>query len=231
MAAIDTDLDVYEDEMADDGFLAYRALSKAAVMSLLLAFLSLLALVFPTMLVLPIVGVIFGFVALKNLRRYPDELTGRIPAIIGTFGCLAVLVGGASWHTHAYLTEVPDGYTRISYSQLQPEGMIPGTNTPQLPMELDGKRIFIKGYVHPGVSSMGRIRKFILVPDMGTCCFGGQPKRMTDMIEVTLTTSKGIQYSLRKRKVGGILHVRYQVHKVAGGLDGGLYELKADYVK
>ncbi len=231
MSAIDTVPDVHDDEAGDDGFVAYRALSKAAVMSLVLAFLSLLGLVFPTLLVLPIVGVILGFIALKNLRRYPNELTGRVPAVIGTFGCLVLLTGGAAWHTHTYLTEVPDGYTRISYSQLQSKGMYPGTNTPILPEELDGKRVFIKGYVHPGVSSMGRIRKFILVPDMGTCCFGGQPKRMTDMIEVTLTKSKGIQYNLRKRKVGGILHVRYQVHKVAGGLKGGLYELKADYVK
>ena len=109
--------------------------------------------------------------------------------------------------------------------------MLPGTNLPRLPEELDGKRIFIKGYVHPSVASMGRIKKFILVPDMGTCCFGGQPKRLTDMIEVTLIHSKGIRYSTRKRKLGGIFHIHYNLHQVTGGLQGGFYELTADYVK
>ena len=57
----------------------------------------------------------------------------------------------------------------------------PIRSSPSLPIapkaiELTGKPIFIKGYMHPGVASMGKVNHFILVPDMGTCCFGGQPK-------------------------------------------------------
>ena len=104
------------------------------------------------------------------------------------------------------------------------------TGQPLLPTALNGKRIFVKGYVHPGVASTGQIKKFILVPDMGTCCFGGQPK-LTDMIEVTIVDASGVRYSQRKRKLGGILHVTDRVHQVAGGLTGGFFELRADYVK
>ncbi len=235
MSTVDTESELlYEDDLideTDDEFVPYRAISKAAVLSLVFAVLSLLALLFPTLLVLPAIGLIFGFVAHRNLKKYPEELTGRVTALLGTAGCFLLLVGGSAMHTYIYFTEVPEGYTRITYADLQPTETLPGTNIPKLPEQLDGKRIFIKGYVHPGVASMGRIRKFILVPDMGTCCFGGQPKRLTDMIEVTLVNSKGIRYSTRKRKLGGIFHVHYSLHEVAGGLKGGFYELTADYVK
>lgn len=231
---VETDADLGYDEDLDGEFddaAPYRAISKAAVMSFVLAGLSLLALLFPTLLVLPLVGLLFGVVARRSIRRYPDELTGRITAMLGIVGCMLLLVGGLCLHTYIYFTEVPEGYTRISYAQLQPTELAPGTDMPQLPEELDGKRVFIKGYVHPGVSSMGRIRKFILVPDMGTCCFGGQPKRLTDMIEVTLVNNKSIRYSTLKRKLAGTFHVKHQLHEVTGGLTGGFYELTADYVR
>ena len=50
--------------------------------------------------------------------------------------------------------------------------------------ELDGKKVFIKGYMYPS-SQMTGIREFVLCRDNGTCCFGGQP-RLTDMIRVKL---------------------------------------------
>jgi hypothetical protein len=99
-----------------------------------------------------------------------------------------------------------------------------------LPLDLDGKRVFIKGYVHPGVSDLGEIRRFILVPDMGTCCFGGQPA-LTDMVEVRITGERGVRYSQRKRKFAGTFRVAARLKQVAGGLTGGYYELDADYVK
>jgi len=220
----------YESPVSGSGDLRpYRAISRSAVVSFALALSSLLALVFPVLLVLAAVGFFIGLLARRNLRTYPDELTGNSLALVGVFGCLLLFFGGAGWHTYVYLTEVPSGYVRISFADLQP-AEDRAANTAGLPVDLDGQRVFVKGYVHPGVSSMGKIRKFVLVGDMGTCCFGGQPK-LTDMIEVTLDGARSIQYSQRKRKLGGILHVRNRVRKVAGGLDGGYYELHADYVK
>ncbi len=124
----------------------------------------------------------------------------------------------------------PAGYERITFQQLQPESDAEHPSTESLPHELDGKRVFVKGYVHPGVSDMGEIKKFILVPDMGTCCFGGQPK-LTDMIEVTITGPRGLRYAQIKRKLGGVFHVHSRIKQVAGGLQGGFYELEADYVR
>ncbi|MHB0958408.1 MAG: DUF3299 domain-containing protein [Pirellulaceae bacterium] len=216
-------------EADDDAYAVYRSVSKAAVASVLLLFLGLSGLTFPVLLALPAIGFLLGILAWRNLRRFPDELTGRFPATLGLVGCLILVIGGSAWHTYVYMTEVPAGYKRITFADLQPREN-PRAETGELPLELNGQRVFVKGYVHPGVASTGQLKKFILVPDMGTCCFGGQPK-LTDMIEVTIVDVPGVRYTQRKRKLAGTLHVALRVHKVAGGLDGGYYELDADYVK
>ena len=213
----------------DDAYAEYRSISKAAVASIAFLVLGLSGLVFYTMLTLAAAGIVFAVLALRNVRQYPDEVSGHSVAILGLLGCTSLLIGGSAMHTYTYLTEVPDGYARISFEDLQ------GTEDPKTgemmpPKQFDGQQVFVKGYVHPGVSSAGEVKKFILVPDMGTCCFGGQPK-MTDMIEVTIVDAPGIRYSQRKRKLGGVLHVSERIRKVAGDLTGGLYELRADYVK
>ena len=234
----DTDVDYAEhgqevgDELIDgqgDLYAPYRSVSRAAIGSVFLLVLSAAGLVFPVLLSLALVGAVIGWVGGRNIRRYPNELTGRVMAFSGTVGCLLMLAGGSAMHTYIYLTEVPDGYQRISFRDLQFE-TDRRTAQPQLPFELNGKRVFVKGYVHPGVSSLGQIHKFVLVPDMGTCCFGGQPA-LSDMIEVTIVDAPGVRYTQRKRRLGGIFTVHDRLKQVAGGLQGGYYELKADYVR
>lgn len=111
--------------------LHYRSVSRAAVVSLVLAGLSVLALAFPTLLVLPVVGVVMGLVGLSTIRRYPAEYTGGRLAMAGVVVSGALLVGGGGWHTYEYLTEVPEGYTRTGFWELQPE-----PDYPELPSTL-----------------------------------------------------------------------------------------------
>ena len=208
----DTQLQNEEDDAVDNGYHVdeelyepYRSLSKMALFSLLSAVVALLGLLFPALLLAAVLALVLGVAALQNLRRYPDELTGKTVAILGVLCGGLLSAGGSVLHAYIYVTEVPEGYTRISFADLQPQqdGNTP-FGMPDLPVELDNKRVFVKGYVHPGVSNLGEIRKFILVPDMGTCCFGGQPK-LSDMIEVTITAERGIRYARRKKEAGGDL--------------------------
>ncbi len=208
----------------------YRSMSKASAISLALAILSITGLLFPALLGAAATAIGLGLVGLRNVRRYPNELTGRKIAITGIVLGLVLLAGGTALHSYIYMTEVPDGYQRISFEQLQPARGDQHTDPGGLPFDLDGKRVFVKGYVHPGVSDMGEIKKFILVPDMGTCCFGGQPK-LTDMIEVTIKGRHGVKYAPRKRKLAGVFHVNNRIKQVIGGLQGGLYALDAEYVR
>lgn len=209
----------------------YRALSRGAVTSFALTILSLLMVYFwPGTLFLPLLGTLLGFASVRAIRRYPGELSGRGMAWTGALGSLFLLVSAAAYHITVYVTEVPDGYTRISFEQLQPDPARPDMYVPQSALALDGKQVFVKGYIHPSVSGLGPVNQFVLVPDLGTCCFGGQPK-LTDMIEVTVPGKGGaVQYSRRKQKLAGTLKVDTRLKRV-DGLTGVFYQLQADVVR
>ncbi|HND51453.1 MAG TPA: DUF3299 domain-containing protein [Pirellulaceae bacterium] len=208
---------------------SYRAVSKSAVLAFCFGWASLAAFIAPGLVFLPVLGVLFSIVALVSFRRYPDELTGKGVAWVGTILSTSLLVGSIAMHVTIYLTEVPDGFDRISFHQLKPDKKMPEMPIPPLAAELHGRRIFVKGYVHPSVAQAGDVDSFILVPDMGTCCFGGTPK-LTDMIEVRLTKGKKISYSYRKRSLAGTFQLDPTV-TAADGSQGPCYKLVAEYVQ
>jgi len=218
---------LFAESDAEEGFKPYRALSKSAAVSLVLGILSIVSLVFPTALILPLLGLVFGVLALKAIFRYPAELTGLLVAVLGTLMSGVLFAGGTSYHIYDYLTELPPGYERVSFFALKSDSGKPDEPTARA-RELNGKRVFIKGYMYPDGQS-ARIKRFVLVPDLGTCCFGGQPK-LTHMIEVTLDGPSGIDYSMRKRKLAGTLKVDESLKQV-DGLGGVYYQLVADYAK
>ncbi|WP_164100469.1 DUF3299 domain-containing protein [Candidatus Laterigemmans baculatus] len=207
----------------------YRALSRGAIVSLVLAVLAVPGLVpaFEAMLVLSLVGLITALFAFRTIRRYPNEYSGRALAIGGMAlnGCL--LFGGVAMHTYVYLTEVPEGYERVSFYALQtPEGQ-PDAPTAEA-LAIDGKDVFLKGYIHPA-SGDGELRRFVLVPDLGTCCFGGEP-RSSSMIEVTLTGGQTVRSSMMKIKLAGKFVVN-KYRQTSRDFDNAVfYRLQADMV-
>ena len=196
-------MDVQLDEAIDvtESDNDYRALSGAAVMSLALGFLSALALFTLYLAIIPISGVLFGLYAVVQIRKHPSELTGRGVAIAGMILSFSLLVASVSVASYVYATEVPRGYERIFYSQLQPEEGKIGQKIPPLAEDLDGKKVFIKGYVFPGKQRQG-IKTFLLVRDKGDCCFGGNPK-LTDRIQVTLADPERLRFDPYLHKVAG----------------------------
>ncbi len=215
--------------MSQPDYADYRSLSKAAVISVILAVCSLLFLLFRELLIVPVIGVLIGGYGLRQIIRRPEELSGRGVAWTGTIACLLILIIGGSLYGYEYATEVPEGYSRMSFTDLKPKNPMVDP-IPDLARQLDGKKVFVKGYVHPGVQGMGEIRNFILVPDMKTCCFGGQPK-IWDMIEVRLKTPQGVTYNRRVRKLAGVFRLNPNVRKMAGGITSGYYELEVEHVE
>lgn len=213
---------------SDTEFEPYRTLSKAAVASLLLGILSLAGLLFPAVLALAAVAFLLGIYAYRQIRRYPDEYSGSVLSLIGLVISMASLVGGVVTHSVTYATEVPSGYARVSFDELQPDPEHPELPISKYALRLNGKRVFVKGYVYPDGQQSG-IKHFVLVRDLGTCCFGGQPK-LTHMIEVTLQDPLRVEYALRKRALGGILKVDPQLKPVSG-LGGVYFQLEADYLR
>lgn len=219
--------DMVDQDMAE-AYVPYRALCRTAVASIILGLLGLSALTAVPLMVLPGLGLILGFWALRTIRRYPIEFSGRGVAIAGIVGNAMLLMSATSLHTYIYLTEVPEGATRISFRELQPSRHHPELPVSPRALELDGERVFIKGYVYPDGQQQG-IRRFIMVPDLGTCCFGGQPK-LTHMMEVTLRDPHRTHYSTRRRSLAGILRVDSELKPVSG-LGGVYFQLDADYVR
>jgi len=95
-------------------------------------------------------------------------------------------------------------------------------------LEMDGKKVFIKGYIYPGQQRFG-LTQFVLVPDLGTCCFGGETKQ-THKIKVILQDDLTIDYSMTKRRLAGVLRVDPYPPPLAGQ-PGVYYQLIADYAK
>jgi hypothetical protein len=202
----------------------YRSLNRAAVGSVVLLGLALTGLIFPWLVILPIAGVLLGISAVRNIRRYPDEYTGLRLAQLGLLGCLAMTASTIGYHSYVYVTELPPGHTRVSFSELQPENRMQANVIPKRAVKLRGEKIFIKGYIHPGVSGMDKVDQFVLVPDMGTCCFGGQPAP-TDMILVRTTRDARVSYGTRPVKLAGVFDVGPQQN--FGEVKNVLYRLEA----
>jgi hypothetical protein len=217
----------FSDDVEKEGC-PYRTVSKTAVISLLLSFLSITAFLATPLLAVPLLGFFMGLYAYRTIRRYPDELSGMIPALAGSTLCALLFLSALTVRSIIYATEVPEGYERISFEDLQPSRERREWPVSAKALSLDGKRVFVKGYVYPDGQQSG-IKRFVLVRDLGTCCFGGQPK-LTHMIEVTLEDPLRIEYALRKRKLGGILTVDTNLKPVSG-VGGVYFRLGADYLR
>jgi hypothetical protein len=221
-----------EDHPLDDRLLEtdeqfdYRPLSSIAVASLVMGVLSGLALLDWVMLAFPLVGIVLGVYAVRTVGRQGFEVSGLPLAKAGLGMSIAFLIAGFGWLTVSYAVEVPDGYRRVSYSQLQPGPDDRADHVPPSAIALDGQRIFIKGYVYPGKQTDG-IQTFLLCRDQGDCCFGGDPK-ITDRILVKLVGDRRLTFKPTLQKVGGTFHVDRGTAVDAGG--AVLYRLEADYL-
>ena len=109
---------------------AYRALSTAAVASLVLGVMSIVAFLDWWLALIPIVGITLGIVGLRKIRRQPQEYTGRGVAIAGMLLGLLFWFGGFGRLAYIRATEVPPGYERVDYSQLQPQPDDPPNSIP-----------------------------------------------------------------------------------------------------
>jgi hypothetical protein len=206
----------------------YRSVSRAAIASLVLGVLGLASFPVLFLLILPILGVVFAILAFAAFRRFPEELLGKPLAVAGLVLCGTTCLLAPTYHIYVYMTEVPEGYQRIDFGALKS-----GLGQPDIPptaaIELDGKKIFIKGYIHPTSMDTVLAKRFVLVPDLGTCCFGGQPP-LTHMIEVSLSGDQRARKSYRKQRLAGTLSVNPNLKPIEG-LTGVFYQLRADILK
>ncbi len=174
-------------------------------------------------------GLVVGLIGYRQIRRFPEEFDGIKVAVAGIVINTAVLLGGAAMHTYIYLTEVPEGYTRVQFYELQQDATQPIDAPTDRALEINGQPVFLKGYIHPS-SGSGMLKRFILVPDLGTCCFGGQPKS-SDMIEVTLSPGQATKAGLTKKKLAGTFMLNQAPRKVTEFDNTVFYRMNVDIVR
>ena len=225
----------------DDQAIDYRALHTGSLIALVLGIISVAvpftapnSLEYCLMVApIPIVGIIVALRSLGTIRRHPDQYTGKPLAQIGLILSLVFLIGGVSYGGYVYATEVPDGYTRISFNGMKPDELQErnGLAIPPEIAALNGKKIFIKGYIRPGSSPMRTgIDRFLLVRDNNQCCFGDITKvKYFDQMAVEITGQDRVSDNLQLLRMGGILEIHPE--NLMPGSNLPVFSLRADYAK
>ncbi len=212
-----------------DHELRYRSISKAAVSGAVFAVLGLLFLISTVLIILPLAGLALSLIGMSGIRRLPEELTGRRLARFGLILSSLILVTGVARHAWIYATEVREGYERISFRMLKDDARTPLPWGEQAEA-LDGQKVFLKGWVRPG-NRKNNLKDFILVGDLGSCCFGGSPK-ITDVVAISIQGDDRISYSWRTRKIHGTFRLnREAVRTREKDVPRVFYQIDADSVE
>lgn len=205
----------------------YRIRSKAATLSVVFGVMAMAGFLFTIFMLLAPLAMVLGWYGLQVIRRYPHEYMGKGFALFGlSLGSLS-LFGGSIFHTTIYLTEVREGYERITYyNDLK--------NKVDLPTEraqaLDGQKVFLKGYVRSGLRRKG-MTECLFVGDFGDCCFGGSPN-LTEVVYIKLPEGKTTQFDYMLRRVHGTFRVNSKLQsgdRLADDVQGYIYEIEADF--
>jgi hypothetical protein len=223
-----------------DETLHYRALHIGAIVALLIGILSA---IFMTAAAansiqaailtafLPVAGIVLSLFTLAEIRRKADIYTGYSIAMIGLVLSLVFLVSGVGYSGYVYLTEVPEGYARTSFAAMRPDEMQErsGVGIPPEVAALNGKKVFIKGYIRPDSVTVTRgIKRFLLVRDNNQCCFGDiSTIKYYDQVDVEMVGSRRVNYDQGVFRIGGILQIEPQ--NLSRMPMKPVFSLKADY--
>lgn len=166
----------------------YRPVPPLAAVTAVLGVISLLALITEFALPFAVLGIVLGILAKRQISRSDGAFSGIWLVRGGLVLCALCLCGGSAFHAYVYATEVPEGYTRVSFvTDISKKGFSEVNGRQDFHPDvkpLDGQKLFLKGYMYPDGRAEG-LRQFILCKDSGECCFGGKPA-LTDMIFINI---------------------------------------------
>jgi hypothetical protein len=202
----------------------YRAVNRAAVLSVAAGALSFLTFLHWAFALLPVAGILLGWLGLRQIGRMREEATGERLAWSGICLSAAFFLVGAAWLIFQGVHEVPFGYQRVEYAELQPDPTIPKEIVPPKAMELDDKKIFIKGYMMPAHQHV-RLKRFRVCPSNGQCAYCTPNPKRTEIIQVQLTGDLVTDYTTLLVRIGGRLHVDPE------DPHGLPYTMEADYIR
>ncbi|QDS97538.1 hypothetical protein [Adhaeretor mobilis] len=219
----------------------YRALSTGAVAAGILGALSTLIFLagsnsFDSALKitpLPILALAVGLRSWFRIRSQPEALSGRGIAMLGIILGVISLAGGLGYASYVHVTEVREGYERTSFYEFAPDQneLNLGDPVPDDIEELDGKPVFIKGFMRPDSIAVSKgVKEFLLVRDNNECCYGDASKvKYYDQLAVNVKDKKGVEYSRGMFRVHGTLHVL--PHNSTRGPGYPVFSIEAEHVE
>lgn len=230
----------YDSVATSDEVLSYRAVHTGAILGLALVVVTATFTLIswgstPQLIFISLLNALAGVFCLWSLvriRREPDLFTGAPIAMLGLGLSAVFLVAGVGYGSYVYATEVPEGYTRISFNTMKPDELEErgGVAVPPEIAAMDGKKVFIKGYIRPdSVTQRIGIKEFLLVRDNNQCCFGDiSSVKYYDQMAVDMAGSLTVDFrDGAVYRMGGILKVEPQ--NVNRGPLAPVFSLKADY--
>jgi hypothetical protein len=203
----------------------YRAVNRSAVLSIVCAAGSLLVVLSWYFSLFPIVALYLAYRGWRQIMRAPEEMAGMGLVRIGAATAVVLWMASALYLHYAEKNAVPMGYKLLTFDMLQPDES-KGEKIPQAIKDLDGKFVFIRGYMYPTRKIIG-ITRFILVPTEGHCNFCTRQLRPTDMVYVKTSGDLSVDFRNYMIGVGGILRVTPE----EGDLAGTTYGLEADVIR
>lgn len=201
----------------------YRALNPLAVTSVVLGALSILTAMHWGFAVIPLAGIIVGWVAWKQIRKAPEEWIGETLVQIGVGLSLLLWIIGYGWLIFAKSSEIPYGYQPVTYEMLQPDPLKPTEPIPQSALDMDDKKVYLRGFIQARRTVTG-IKEFILCPTNADCPFCIPSPKPTEKIRVILQGDLEATYTTHEIGVAG----RFRINR--NDVGGIPYELDATYL-
>lgn len=214
----------------------YTPVPTIAPISLVLGVIGLTGLVSLAGIAIALLALLVGLAAWRTIAVADGQLGGKTLASAGILLSLFGFAGGIAMQIKTYKMEIPEGFARVSFNYdvskpgleyvRSPQGH-PVATAPDAVEALDGKEVFIKGFMYPEKQQVG-LKKFLLVKDSGDCCFGGQPA-IQDMIGVKFDEESDLAAQFYNQKlvaVAGTFRVR---HDAVGGSLEPIYEIEATH--
>ena len=210
------------DEVRPEEADQYRAIGSLAITSFVFGLLSFLSFFSGFLLILPVLGLVFGVLSARKIIAMPTIMGGLRLTVAGMvlsflFGCLGL------WYQHyIYFYVTPTGYKELTFLDFAAgsSGAVPNEIA-----ALGDQKVFVTGYMYPQKLQDG-IEKFALVRTLTPSKFGGATPDPTDMILVEIKTGEKISYRAKPIRIGGTLKVRRDF-----SYDKLPYTIEADIVR
>ncbi len=216
----------YEKEYGQDAPVLYQAINPLSAGSIVLGVLSALAFFHWGFLFLPLIGVLLGVAGIVNLARVEGARVGIYLSCTGIGLSLLLGCGLYGISVYRYYHATPPGYILIDYNTLESDD--PNQPFPVASEELEGERIFLRGYMYPSRQQTG-LKTFVMSRDNGECEYCLPNPKITDQVFIELTGEREAVYTTRLIGVGGIFSRKFEDPKKKYG--GIIYHIEADYLR